>query len=383
MTETPFERRLREPGPRRLLALDGGGIRGLITLGYLARIEGILRRRYGKDDLVLADYFDLIGGTSTGSIIATLLALGHPVARIYELYRSLGREAFQARRSWLGPIGRLLHSRYQDAPIEKLLKDFLGETTLSSPTLKVGLLIVTKRADTGSVWCLVNVPDQKFFELNKNLRLWEVIRSSTAAPTYFDPRYIADVGAGEEGVFVDGSVSMHNNPALQLLMIAAIEGFGLSWPLGEDRMLLCSVGTGTYSKLPRREELRRYNNLQWLALLVSQLMNDASELNETILQWISRSPTARSIDLQIGTLAGKKPGGAALLHYLRYDIEIERQALSKIGLQYEEARVKELCDLGEVKNVADLEKIGATAAAASVKEDHFPAAFDRRPAEMG
>jgi predicted acylesterase/phospholipase RssA len=378
MTDTPLERRLREPGPKRLLALDGGGIRGLITLGYLGRIEKILRRRYGKDDLVLADYFDLIAGTSTGSIIATLLALGHPVDKILGLYRSLGREAFQTRRSWLGPLGRLLHSRFQEAPIEKLLKDFLGEATVSSSALRVGLMIVTKRADTGSVWCIVNVPDQKFFELNKDLRLWEIVRSSTAAPTYFDPRTIADVGAGEQAVFVDGSVSMHNNPALQVLLAAAVEGFGLCWPLGEDQMLLCSVGTGTYSKLPKREDLRSYNNLQWLGLLVSQLMNDASELNETILQWISRSPTARTIDLQIGTLAGKKPGGAALLHYLRYDIELERQALSRIGLAYEEARVRQLCELGEAKNVADLEKIGATAAA-SVQEERFPAAFDRRP----
>ena len=57
--------RLSQPGPKRLLALDGGGIRGVLTLGYLAEIEANLRIRHDDLRLVLSDYFDLIGGTST------------------------------------------------------------------------------------------------------------------------------------------------------------------------------------------------------------------------------------------------------------------------------------------------------------------------------
>lgn len=106
-----------EPGPKRLLALDGGGIRGLVTLGYLARIEELLRRRYGREDLVLADYFDLIGGTSTGSVIASLLALGRPVAEIRDLYHTLGHQAFHPRRSLLGAVGRLLGAKFDERPL--------------------------------------------------------------------------------------------------------------------------------------------------------------------------------------------------------------------------------------------------------------------------
>ncbi len=380
MAETTLARRLREPGPKRLLALDGGGIRGLITLGYLGRIEGMLRWRYGKSDLVLAEYFDLIGGTSTGAIIATLLALGFPVGKILELYRSVGQDAFQLRKSWLGPVGRLLKARFQEAPLENLMKEFLGDRTLSSPDLRVGLMIVAKRADTGSVWSLVNIPEQKFYAMNKDLLLWEVVRSSTAAPTYFNPRQIADVGLGEQAVFVDGGVSMHNNPALQLLFVVTLEGFGLRWPLGERNLLLCSVGTGSFFKLPKREELAGYNNLQWAGLLISQLMNDASELNQTVLQWLSTSPNARTIDLQIGSLSGDKPGVATLLHYLRYDIPLVKQSLAEVGLDYEEARVRELWEMSDVRNQADLERIGASAAAAAIVEEHFPEVFDRRPA---
>ena len=82
--------RLRAPGPKRVLSLDGGGIRGALTIGYLRRLEGLLRQRHGEPDLLLRDYFDLIGGTSTGSVIATGLATGWSVDEVAEAYRGLG-----------------------------------------------------------------------------------------------------------------------------------------------------------------------------------------------------------------------------------------------------------------------------------------------------
>ena len=74
--------------PKRILALDGGGIRGILTLGYLKHIQTLLRKRHVNEKLVLSDYYDLIGGTSTGAIIATCLVLGYDVDRIIELYRN-------------------------------------------------------------------------------------------------------------------------------------------------------------------------------------------------------------------------------------------------------------------------------------------------------
>src|SRR5215813_8846695 len=87
---------------------------------------------------------------------------------------------------------------------------------------------------------------------------------------------------------------------------------------------------------------------------------------------------AQAIDMQIGNLSGDRPGAATLLHYVRYDIPLLKQSLSDIGLDYEEKRVKELWEMSDVRNVADLEKVGRAAAAAQVREEHFPAAFDRR-----
>ena len=88
MTEgrTKLHQRFLEPGPKRILSLDGGGIRGALMLGFVERIEQLLRERHRDPDLRLSDYFDLIGGTSTGAIVAAALAIGMSVADVKKSY---------------------------------------------------------------------------------------------------------------------------------------------------------------------------------------------------------------------------------------------------------------------------------------------------------
>ena len=95
----PLIDRLKEDSPKRILALDGGGIRGAITIGYLEKLESILRKRHKSPHMRLSDYFDLIGGTSTGSIIAGGLAIGMEVGEIKKLYLKLGDKIFGQKRS--------------------------------------------------------------------------------------------------------------------------------------------------------------------------------------------------------------------------------------------------------------------------------------------
>ena len=91
--------KLDKGGPRTLLALDGGGIRGIVTVEALAEIKRLLQRELGRgDDFVLADDFDYIGGTSTGAIIAACLALGMRVERIRRIYVDYGRSMFERAR---------------------------------------------------------------------------------------------------------------------------------------------------------------------------------------------------------------------------------------------------------------------------------------------
>ena len=91
--------RFNRPGPKRILALDGGGSRGLLTLGVLAQLERHLAERSGQGDAFrLAHYFDLIGGTSTGAIIATTLALEWRVRDVVDLYFKLLPAIFSRSR---------------------------------------------------------------------------------------------------------------------------------------------------------------------------------------------------------------------------------------------------------------------------------------------
>ena len=86
-----LQQHLEPGGTKRILALDGGGIRGALTLGYLQRIEDVLKEQSdNKENFRLSDYFDLIGGTSTGAIIASCLAIGMKVSQITDLYMKLG-----------------------------------------------------------------------------------------------------------------------------------------------------------------------------------------------------------------------------------------------------------------------------------------------------
>jgi uncharacterized protein len=284
-------------GPKRILALDGGGVRGILTLGYLERIESMLRTRYGGDpDFRLADYFDIIGGTSTGSIIAAGLSLGFPVARLPELYLEMAQEIFKK------PFWRfgLYIAKFPDVPLRTTLaKHFGSDTTIGSPDLLTGLMIMAKRLDTGSPWVIHNNPKGKYFDkrpgqrgaANKEFLLNQVIRASTAAPHYFEPERI-QVGTYEDktalqGAFVDGGVSPWNNPALQLLMFATLKGFGLEWPLGGSNLLLVSVGTGFAENRLTCDEVCAMPAALLATRSLLSLMDDCDWLGQTILQWLS------------------------------------------------------------------------------------------------
>src|ERR1019366_3614343 len=145
--------RLNSPGPKKILSLDGGGIRGALTLGYLKKLEDTLKAKFPhRHDFRMSDYFDLIGGTSTGAIIAAALAVGKTVDEIIDLYMDLGGKIFGEKRTWWNPMETMkwLKANYHYGAMEQGLKHAFGEITLGSKEIKTGLCIVTKSADTNS-----------------------------------------------------------------------------------------------------------------------------------------------------------------------------------------------------------------------------------------
>src|SRR5438876_2073702 len=231
-------------GPRKLLACDGGGIRGIISIEVLARIESELRKSSGNPKLVLADYFDYVAGTSTGAIIATLIALGYSIDETRDFYLRSGTEMFHKARLW-----ERFRTKFEDDKLSQMLRDVIGaDTTLGSEKLRTLLMMVMRNATTDSPWPLSNNPKAKYndaarADCNLNLPLWQLVRASTAAPTYFPPE-VVKVGQ-KEFIFVDGGITMYNNPSFQAFVMATVEPYNLNWPAGEDKILLVSVGTGT------------------------------------------------------------------------------------------------------------------------------------------
>ncbi|HEY9363057.1 MAG TPA: patatin-like phospholipase family protein [Chitinophagaceae bacterium] len=380
--------RLKSGGPKRILALDGGGIRGALSLGYLQRIEDLLREQHDNPDLRLSDYFDLIGGTSTGSIIASCLATGMTVNEIKEKYFDLGGKIFGHKYKWWNvfQLDDLMKARYDAQPLDDELEKVFGDITVGSDKIKTGLCIVTKRADTNSVWPIINHPEGKYYDSadgnNKDILLWKAVRASAAAPTYFLPQMI-DVGGGAPtAAFVDGGVSMANNPALQLLMVANLKGFPFRWKLGAENIMLVSVGTGMSKLTKMYNEVTDNNLLNWAQEIPDMLMQDASWQNQIILQWLSKSPTACVIDGEIGNmnedLITEAVNDEGLLSYLRYNFLLDTETLNELKPNGKTFNKKQVDDLIEMSNAAsrfDLYDIGIAAAANEITEDHFPEKF--------
>ena len=121
--------------PRRLLALDGGGIRGVMSLEILRKIEQDLAKATGKGaSFRLGDFFDYVGGTSTGAIIAAGLAMGKSVQELIDFYIEAGPLMFE--KTFL--IGRL-RSFYQADPLRKKLNSVFGERQLGADRFVVGI----------------------------------------------------------------------------------------------------------------------------------------------------------------------------------------------------------------------------------------------------
>ena len=261
----------------------------------------------------------------------------------------------------------------------------MGDLRLGSDELKTGLCIVTKRVDTGSPWVLTNNPRAMYWygtkELvpNKAYRLADVVRASAAAPYYFAPHrfQIAPDTREMPGRFVDGAISPFNNPALQMLMLAGLNGYGLDWPLGEDDLLIISVGTGTF-----RYRVSENKIAAWQAAdTLKGIIGDGEVLTMTLMQWLGASQRQWRINSEIGDLAKdalriKGEPVASLMRFERFDAPLEHAWLEEeLGLKVTPAELEALRDICNSGNLPRLYEIGSKAARWQVQPHHLPDAF--------
>jgi patatin-like phospholipase/acyl hydrolase len=340
-----FRDRIAPGGTKRLLALDGGGIRGLISLEIVGRLETLLREALGAgDDFVLADYFDYVAGTSTGAVIATCLSLGYSVEQVRGFYLEGAKTMF--RRA---PLLKQFYYRNVATSFTAGLQQVLvstdgAELTLGADALRTLLLVIMKNATTNSAWPLSNNPaamynDRTQSGCNLDLPLWKIVRASTAAPTFFPPE---DVTVGSQRfVFVDGAVSVYSNPAFQLFLMATLPEYRLSWQTGEDKLLLISVGTGAISGASATLKASQMNLLYSARSVPMALVQATQSEQDFLCRILGRCRFGDPIDSEIGDLIqsdeafardGGGPFGPKKFTYVRYDPNLTVEGLAALGL---------------------------------------------------
>jgi uncharacterized protein len=286
------------------------------------------------------------------------------------MYLEMGGKIFgkRAMKRW--------QAYFDVKPLEKALEQTFGELTLGDAAIKTGLSITVKRAETGMTVLFPNHPESPFYQDFKDLLLCHLIRASTAAPTYFVPEKFSI--HGDVAALVDGGVSMANNPAFHLFMLATLKGLPFRWPLGEDHLLLVSVGTGCWHRQHHPSTVLNHKLWNWASEVPAMLMEDANWQNQLILQGLSHTQTPWEINGWLGkvfhenNLFGLEP----CLTYLRYNVWLEPEELQALGLSHLAQKSAHLQEMSAAENRFDLALIGEKAASRSVQGSHFPAAFD-------
>jgi patatin-like phospholipase/acyl hydrolase len=365
-----FRDRLAPGGTKRLLSFDGGGIRGLIALEIAGRLETLLRAALGRgDDFVLADYFDYIAGTSTGAIIATCLSLGYSVAQVRDFY--LEGAAAMFRRA---PLIKQLYYRNVSTNLTAKLRELLRaadgtELKLGDDALRTLLLVIMKNATTNSPWPLSNNPaamynDRSQDGCNLELPLWKIVRASTAAPTFFPPEDVT-VG-GQRFVFVDGAVSVYNNPAFLVFLMSTLPQYRLGWETGEDKMLLVSIGTGSISGASPTLKGSQMSLLYNARTVPLALLDACQNEQDVLCRIFGRCRFGEPIDTEIGDLVesdenvardGGGPFAPKKFTYMRYNPNISPEGIAELGLSQVHSEHVQLMDspnyLAELVAVGD------------------------------
>lgn len=278
----------------RILSLDGGGIRGIIPATIIQYIEQEIGRLTGNKKTRIGEYLDMVAGTSTGGILASLyltpLNPGETIARYNAtdallLYKEHGKKIFQKGFWEKFTNFQLWNERFKADNLQKLLDEYFGNTLLSQlirPCLITSYDFFKRRAtffnSTGARLYGGEVKD--FYVKN-------ITRATSAAPTYFEPAQINSLGGGEFNL-IDGGVFV-NNPAMCAYSEARNTEFSKDRfmtdkfklpkkdkPAAKD-MFIVSIGTGSESKQFDFEKLKNAGLVSWLPVIIDIMMSGNSE----------------------------------------------------------------------------------------------------------
>ncbi len=277
----------------KILSIDGGGIRGYIPALILEDLAERLKKRGKSPDF--ASHFDIIAGTSSGSLTALGLTAPaadtegdnkylniprHSISDIVNMYEVRRNEIFpEMPLSGLKTIRQAFHEKYDDTGLERVLEDLFGDRTMedtltdvliSSYDLKTARPVMIQKSSKG--------------QTRENFFMKDVARGSSAAPTYFEPHLMTSLSGNTEYCLIDGAMAA-NNPSL----CAYVEARQL-YPKAQ-KFIICSFGTG-YS--PQRWDYRKaqkWGFLDWI-----------SPQNGTPLYHIMAGAQEQCVDSQVSAI---------------------------------------------------------------------------------
>lgn len=287
-----------DPDHRVLLCLDGGGIRGIMTLQLLKKLEQVA-------GMACFELFDMVAGSSTGGIIAGLIARGKKATEIEELYEKLVRKVFKQRS--------FLAHRFTNPPLyskvnyRNALRSIVGsKTTLQQACQHSGidLMITAKDVVAGEetfFTCFRDGPRWK--GAYRQVLLRAAMEATMSAPTYFTPLER----------FIDGGTTTYNNPTLAAIIEAVRYGPRRAYAI--DKLTVFSFGTGCRPQFVGPKEVLNPPGLDvkfWLHWLMTESGDDASDLQSYLLRTKALFPG---------------------LDFRRFQVSLDRQAIRKLPNQ--------------------------------------------------
>lgn len=254
---------------RTILCLDGGGMRGILTIQLLKKLEEV-------SNLPCYKLFDMVAGTSTGGIIAGLITTGHSAVEIEEIYMDLVTKVFDKN---------ILGDRFVNPPAfskvnyRKLLKDNISDVTLQDACKSndIDLMITAQdmSAAEATFFSCFKQDDGSYYGTYKNVLLRAVMEATMSAPTYFYPLER----------FVDGGTTTYNNPAMAAFKEAiSYSRYDKNPQLSEykiSEITLFSFGTGISRQFIKPSQTINPKGIDiifWLKWLMTQTGQDASAM---------------------------------------------------------------------------------------------------------
>lgn len=325
-----------EPSSKfRILCVDGGGIRGLISALVIAEIERLLQEKDGKDARI-ADYFHLFSGTSTGGLIALALTRPEavPAAELAGFYTEDGPKIFD--RSLIHELGSgwgTLAPKYGSGPLRDAVRKRLGDGDLAEATRD---LVVTAYDMTDRAPFFFKRWQAREGSGEWNFPVVDAALSTAAAPTYFpchEPEKLKGHALVDGGVFAA-------NPTIAAIAEALGRSSDPPAGLSLQDMLVVSIGTGEFEVGFPPSEVRDWGDLGWIAgggddpPILSAMLGGSSDGTDYWAHMLLNHERGKGL-----------PGADAIGHGKRY---YRFQAQLAKGIQMDDARPKTLELLAEV-----------------------------------